>query len=222
MVRFRESEFIDFNTGSVKVAPIQLQFRMTMAGEQHFPDLVRLFQCRMEVWHLGVAAQMVRQIELNTPPSIWSHSAYGLLTLLFAYFETIGKILNPQGEYSTTAIDFDYGFRDVYSDSTTSSGNEYDPKEFYKRARNGLIPLGASQSGLWVHNERLLTDKDFDIIQKNPNDPSKLRYYINPHGVVRTVIDHFPTFIARLHNPDTRHDALRTRFRESLGDLRGG
>jgi hypothetical protein len=219
MQRFRESEFIDFNTGSVKLAPIQLQFKMTMAGGMSFADLVRLFQCRMEVWHLGVAVQIVRQIEAYSPPSIWSHSAYGLLSLLVSYFEIIGQILNPDSTTSAPAeVDFDCAFRDVYTEMKTTNGAPLAPKEFYRRARNGLVALGSTQDGLWVHNDRNISTKDFDIIQKNPTDPATIKYYVNPHAVVRTAIDHFPTFIARLNDPNTRYDALRARFRGFVRD----
>jgi hypothetical protein len=175
------------------------------------------------VWHLGVAAQMLKQIELYSPPSIWSHSAYGLLSILINYFETIGRLLNPRDAMSTTmAVDFSCGFHDVYQDPTTTSGKEYEPEEFYRRARSGLFSLGSTQSGLWLHNDRNVSLRDFDIIQKNPHDPATLKYYINPHAVVRTVINHFPTFIARLNNPDTRFDTLRRRFRTFMGDISSG
>lgn len=221
--RFRNSEFVDFNTGTVKLAPIQLQFRMALAGPPTFADLVRLFQCRIEVWHLGVAVQMLHDIEFNSPPSVWSHAAYGLLSLIFVYFETIGKVLNADAAPSSApAVDFDLGFRDVYSDVTTSSGNRYDPKEFYVRAHIGLFHLGSTVRGLWVHNERSISVKDFDIVQRNPNDPTSLKYYVNPHAAVRTIVEHFPTFIQRLQDPDARYDALRAKFKEAVGDLREG
>jgi hypothetical protein len=219
--RFRDSEFIDFNTGTVKVAPIQLQFRMKLAGPMRFSDLVRLFQCRIEVWHLGVAVQMLREIEYGQPPSVWSHAAYGLLALLFSYFETIGKTLNPDANNSgTTESDFEVGFRDVYQEITTSSGSSYDPKEFYRRARNGLFSLGSTKRGIWVHNEQSISTKDFDIIRKNPTDAASEKYYVNPHAVTRTVVDHFPTFIARLNEPDAQVEGMRARFEEYFGDFR--
>jgi hypothetical protein len=219
--RFRDSEFVDFNSGRVKIAPLQLQFRMRLEGNQQFNGLVRLFQCRMEVWHLGVAVQMLHEIEYGQPPSVWSHAAYALLALLFAYFETVGKTLNKDSVVAiTTPTDFECGFRDVYADVTTSSGKPYDPKEFYNRARNGLYSLGSSQNGLRVHNERTISSKDFDIIQKNPNAPASAIYYVNPHAVVRTVVDHFPTFIERLNNPSKQYDSLRRKFDEFFGDNR--
>jgi hypothetical protein len=130
-------------------------------------------------------------------------------------------MLNPASQMSsTTPMDFESGFRDVYSDLTASSGKSLDLNEFYKRARNGLYQLGSSQRGLWMHNERTISPKDFDIIQLNPNDPSSQKYYVNPHAVARTVIDHFPTFIARLNDPSPQHDAMRAKFMEFFGDFR--
>jgi hypothetical protein len=223
--RFRNSEFVDFNTGTVKLAPIQLKFRLTLAGPLLLPDLIRLFHCRMEVWYLGVAAQMLNEIEFTQPPTIWSHAAYSLLALMFAYFEMIGKILNASAvDEVVTAADFDCGFRDVYSDTLgevrTSSGELYDPKEFYRRARNGLYQLGSTQWGLWVHNIATISPQDFDIVQRNSNDPASIRYYVNPHTLVRTIIDHFPTLIERLNDPDVQYDPLRERFIAYFGDIR--
>jgi hypothetical protein len=174
----------------------------------------------MEVWHLGVAVQMLHEIEFAQPPSVWSHAAYGLLTMLFSYFETIGKCLNPDANHSRrTENDFEVGFRDVYQEITTSSGSSYDPKEFYQRARNGLFPLGSSRKGIWVHNEQSISTKDFDIIRKKPTDAASEKYYVNPHAVTRTIVDHFPTFIARLNDPDAQFEGMRAQFREFLGDL---
>jgi hypothetical protein len=217
--KFRESEFIDFRTGIVKVAPLQLQFKQSLGETSTFADLVRLFQCRMEVWHLGVAVQITQSIEFGHPPSVWSHAAYGLMTLLFAYFETIGRILNEKPDSAgMSAADFDCGFRDIYPTVTSSAGVEFDPREFYKRARNGLIPLGSTQQGIFLHNEQSISIQDFDVIQKNPHNPASQKYYVNPHGVVRTVVNHFPTLIARLNNADARYEALRAGFRAFVGD----
>lgn len=218
---FRDSEFIDFNTGMVKIAPIQLQFRMAISGPLQFSDLVRLFQCRIEVWNLGVAVQMLRQIEFTSPPSIWSHAAYGLVALGFPYFEMIGKTLNPKSQKQGTArADFDSGFRDVYPDVKTSSGESYDPVEFYNRMRNGLYHLGATQNGLWMHNDLSISTQDFDVIRKIETDPASAKYYVNPHAMIRTIVAHFPTFIDRLKNPAAEYDAMRMKFEEFLSDFR--
>ena len=230
--KFRESEFIDFNSGLVKIAPLQMQFRIRMAGEAHMSDLIRLFQCRVEVWQLGVAAQVVNYIEHGTPPSVWAHAAYSVTAILIDYFETIGAILNEDNSSSISAAtpaaqpvfstneaaNFETCFYDVYPDFTTSTGAKIAPREFHERMRNGLFALGSTPRGLWMHNSRSVSLQDFDVIQKNPADASTLRYYINPHSMVRTLINHFPTVIARLNNPDTQYEPLRARLQMFLGD----
>jgi hypothetical protein len=221
--RLRESEFIDFNTGIVKVPPLQLQFRTAMAGETSFADLVRLYQCRTEVWQLGVAVQMLQAIEYGHPPSVWSHAAYTLLGVLFAYFESVGRILNPdQRTFDVAEANFVSAFRDVYPTFTTASGQAHDPGEFYRRARFGLFAWGSTDQGLWVHNTPTISPQDFDVILKNPQNPTTIKYYINPHTTTRTIIDHFPTVIARLNDSDPDNDALRARFLEFIGETRAG
>lgn len=223
--KYRESEFIDFNTGTVKLAPMQLQFRMALAGPLQFDDLVRVFQCRIEVWNLGVAVAMLHQIEFNTPPSVWSHAAYALLSVVFSYFEMIGKTLNPTSTQSgTAAVDFNYGFCDVYPEYAPAGGDYRDANlplvsEFRNRARNGLYHLGSTKQGLWVHNNPNISTKDFDLIHKVPDDPTSAKYYVNPHALTRTVVAHFPSLIDRLKNPAPQYDAMRAKFGDFLADF---
>jgi hypothetical protein len=101
MPRFRTSRFIDFNTGTVITAPMDLKKSMpaTMTTDQK----IDLFECRVEVWQLGVAAEMLKQIEAARNPSIWSHAAYGLVSVSFSYFEMIGKTLNSGSAPSKTS-----------------------------------------------------------------------------------------------------------------------
>ena len=90
---FPKSEFIDFNAGVVYATPDTL-FR-SMREPWSIDDKIRLFECRVEVWQLGVAVAILRQIEASEQPSIWSHAAYGLVSILTSYFEMIGKTLSP-------------------------------------------------------------------------------------------------------------------------------
>ncbi|MCB0202795.1 MAG: hypothetical protein KDI03_22215, partial [Anaerolineae bacterium] len=114
-VRFRESEFIDFNSGQVKIAPMDLTRQFQIAGATGPEAGIRLFQCQIDVWMLGVAVQILKEIESHEPPSTWSHAAYGLISVVFPYFEMIGKTLNPGSKRVRTAgQDFNYGFCDVY------------------------------------------------------------------------------------------------------------
>jgi hypothetical protein len=220
---FRESEFIDFNTGMVKIAP--MRFAIILPRPLQLADKIRLFQCRIDVWNLGVAVQMLKTIESNEPPSIWSHAAYGLIAVAFSYFEMIGKTLNPNSQKLKTAgTDFNYGFCDVYPEHEPSSGNYEDAnlplvKEFRNRVHNGIYHLGSTKRGLWIHNEPNISSKDFDVVQRFPADPSLDKYYVNPHAMVRTIVAHFPTFIQRLNDPGQRYEPMRRKFQEFLSDF---
>jgi hypothetical protein len=118
-------------------------------------------------------------------------------------------------------VEFNRGFHDVYNDATTSSGESYDPLEFYRRGQSGLFLLGSTTQGLWVHNSRSISAKDFDITQTTAADPTTRKYYVNPHSTARTVINHFPTLITRLNDPDAQYNALRARFREVAEEVTG-
>ncbi len=104
----RDSEFLDFNTGIVKIDPMLL---VRLSPPVSFEQKVRLFHCRVDVWTLGVAVEILKQIESSERTSIWSHAAYGLLAIGFSYFEMIGKTLNPKSSgKSGSGEDFNWGF----------------------------------------------------------------------------------------------------------------
>jgi hypothetical protein len=202
--KLRESEFIDFNTGVVKVAPMDLLH--TLSHPLQFTDKVRLFHCCIDVWNLGVAVQLLHQIESSVPPSVWSHSAFGLLAIGLTYFETIGKTLNPDSnKWHTAGADFEFGFCDVYPEWSSSSA----VKEFRDRVRNGIYHLTFAKRGVVIHNSPSIP-KDFDVVQKHGDTV----YAVNPHRMIRTIVDHFPRFIDRLNDPQSKYDAMREKFVE--------
>src|SRR4051794_30775972 len=99
---FRSSPYVDFNTGVVALDPMALL--NTQGKPTSFAKKLRLFECRVEVWQLGVAAEMLRQIEAHHDgKSIWCHAAYGLVSVAFSYFEMIGKTVNPGSQKKDTA-----------------------------------------------------------------------------------------------------------------------
>ena len=124
---FRSSRYIDFNTGMVMTAPMDL--KTTMSKPWTVAQKIDLFECRVEVWQFGVAAEILKQIEANQPPSIWSHAAYALVSVGFTYFEMIGKTLNPNSASSRTASeDFNVGFCKLTRNSgpgTPSTGTSF-------------------------------------------------------------------------------------------------
>ncbi len=95
------------------MAPMELKnsFIAPLSDEEK----LKLFECRVEVWMLGAAVEMLKQIEHAKRGVGMAAPAYGLLTVTFTYFEMIGKTLNqasrPRG---TAGGHFNYGFCDVY------------------------------------------------------------------------------------------------------------
>jgi hypothetical protein len=196
-----------------------------------------LFECRVEVWTLGVMIAMLREIDAASKPSIWQHAAYGMLSVSFAYFEMIGKTLNPASRMrGTSSEDFNFGFCDVYPAFAPANGLYKDKipnqpgttgkelpnpdvqpiREFRDRIRNGLYHVGYTKSGLWIHNEKGSTDFE----TKTEPDPGNatltiIKYCVNPHLMTRTIVDHFPKFMALVRTSG----ALTKKFEEYFDDF---
>lgn len=220
---FRDSEFMDFNAGRVKLAPMVLQHTLQAPNER--PDSLQLFECRVEVWQLGVAVQVLREMESDQRPqdSIWSHAAYGLIAIAFSYFEMIGKSLNPGSAKSKTArIDFNYGLCDVYPEHAPSSG-KYDDSDvpfvsaFRDRVRNGMYHLAYTKNNLIIHHNRGVSEKDLDF--KPEWHGARDVYFLDPHLMVRTIVDHFSGFVRRLREPGERYRLMQLKFDEFFDEF---
>ena len=145
-----------------------------------------------------------------------------MIAVAFSYFEMIGKTLNPESRKSDTAgKDFNFGFCDVYKEYKPSSG-DYDDcnlpvvKEFRNRIRNGMYHLAYTKHNLIIHHNHHISINDFDI--KPRNGSAAEVYYLDPHLMVRTIVDHFPTFIQRLRDPDAQYEIMRQKFDEFFDD----
>lgn len=180
-------------------------------------DKIDLFECRVEVWQLGVAVATLTAIESNQSPSIWSHAAYGLLSCAISYFEMIGKTLNPKSKTSGTAgIDFNYGFCDVYPSFANPCGKYEDKdvpnvRQYRDRLRNGLYHLAYTKNQLWIHNDATLTLDDFHVTTHSPPE-----FLVNPHKMVRSLVAHFPSFVSRIRDKNEAH--LRGGFEQFFDD----
>jgi len=212
---FRKSRFIDFNKGQVFLHPMKLMGQIP--GQWTLSNKIDVFECRVEVWQLGVAVEILKEIERHEDPSIWSHSAYGLIAVIFTYFEMIGKTLNPKSRRSGTAApDFNYGFCDVYPEYKPATGDYRDAnlsevKVFRDLIRNGMYHLAGTKINLFIHNNPNIT-KDFGVDKASlAEDPV---YWMNPHRVTRTIVDHFPSFVAHLRNSEPEFDDMRRKFLE--------
>lgn len=208
---FRKSRFVDFDKDVVRVTPMDL-----LGGIKPPPAALGkrldLFECQVDVWYLAPAVAMLKQIESHDVKSVWAHSAYSLLSLVFSYFEMIGKTLNPAARAKGTAgLDFNYGFCDVYpgvcpSDVVPSDTAVPDVREIRERVRNGMYHLGDTKCDVLIHN--VSASRDFVVERRH----GAILVFVNPHQVTRRIVDHFPTFMARLRSRSKANHLLRQRF----------
>lgn len=220
---FRSSKYLDFDSGNVLLPPMEL---LQQKGKSRtcLPDKLDIFECRVEVWQLGVAVAVLKEMERKDRKDIWSHSAYGLVAIVISYFEMIGKILNPSSKKRDSASkDFKTGFCDVYPEFKTRSGEPSpDVAQFLDRARNGMYHLAYTKRGLWLHHDNEVSLKDFEK-KKSSDLPRKLGfsgtdtvYLMDPHRVTRTIVTHFASFISRLRDPSL---SLQSKFEEFFDDF---
>ncbi|MEM7584669.1 MAG: hypothetical protein AAF560_14865 [Acidobacteriota bacterium] len=205
---WRKSEFIEFESGRVLLHPMQLANEITEPWSPE--DKIRIFECRVDVWQLGVAVQMLKEMEKKDRLTIWDHAAYGLISVVFTYFERIGKSLNEHSNaWKTSQNDFNIGFCDVYpsfrpADQDYSDSALSDVKEYRDRIRNGMYHLGWTKQGLWIHHDNKLSSLDFDkkkageIPTYSDLKAADTIYLMDPHRVTRTIVSHFPSFTERL------------------------
>jgi hypothetical protein len=222
---FRNSRFIDFNSGTLPVPPMDLLGGLPVRSKQTPEQMQFSFECRVEIWMLGPAVEVLKAMESQSDKhSIWSHSGYALLGMSFGYFEMIGKILNPASkERGSAGMDFNFGFCDVYPAFAISGDDRSDRKlpvvsEFRNRVRNGIFHLGYTKSHLYIHHRPSEFPHDFSVELKG----AETYYFVNPHNMTRTIVDHFPSVMNRLRNSAVEYDGLRKKFREFYVDFHQG
>lgn len=228
---FRFSRFIDFNEGRIILDP-EL-FVAHTPSPWTVEQKIDFFECRVEVWQLGVAVEMVKQIEANEPPSIWSHAGYALLSVVSSYFEMVGKVLNPGSmARRTSGVDFNWGFCNVYPEvrsihSTQShSVDDYSDSavphvaKFRDLMRNGMYHLGFPKKNFLIHNSPE-SAKDCDVVQVRDQQDGQsvggFAYFMNPHRVTRRLVDHFAGIIAALRQT-SNHD-FRNNFKRFFDEF---
>lgn len=222
---FRSSRYLDFNSGDVFLPPMELLRQKSKPWS--LPDKLEIFECRVEVWQLGVAVAVLKEMERQNRRDAWSHAAYGLVAIVFSYFEMIGKVLNPhsQKRYSASR-DFKFGFCDVYPEFTAGSGAPSpEVSQFQDRVRNGMYHLAYTKKGLWIHHDAEVSAKDFEM-KLASGLPKKLGfsgsdpvYLMDPHRVTRRIVAHFPGFISRLRVRGPNQHVLERKFEEFFDDF---
>jgi hypothetical protein len=225
---YRSSAFVDFNAGIVRLDP--MQFVDQHPGSRDLAAEIDFFQCRVEVWQLAPAVEILKQIESENHPSTWSHSAYALLFILTPYFEMVGKILNEDSnEYKSSDRDFNLGFCNVYpghrfsqrTPGTSGLNDNAFPHigRLRDRLRNGLSHLGFTKTTLDIHNSPNVPD-DFAVVPigTSESDPAPMPFYlVNPHRITRTIVEHFGNFVDDLRKSEDAQ--LQDKFLEFVGDF---
>jgi hypothetical protein len=214
-MEFRSSRYIDFDKGHVKLAPMELIWRLGPRTQQSFDQMLMVFECRVDVWQHGPAVEMLKLMEAaEEQTSVWMHAGYALIACTFSYFEMIGKILNPASKaWRTSKEDFNHGFCDVYPEFAPTGGGRTDDavpevRQFRDRVRNGMYHLAYTKSHLYIHNRPQDFPKDFSTTMERGE-----RYYlVNPHSMTRRIVEHFPSVVTRLENPT--NTKLREKFVE--------
>lgn len=210
----RASRFIDFDTGVVTIPPMNLIAPSGPRANQPIEVMLDIFECRVDVWQFGAAVQILKLMEApERTDSIWMHAGYSLLATMLSYFEMVGKILNPVAKSKSSKNDFKIGFLDVYPRFSLDGNvrpNMPNPivDQFQDRLRNGLYHLGYTKSHLYIHNDPAQSMEDFDTKVHQ----GEIYYLVNPHGMTRTLVRHFPTLMERLRKPDCEHRVGFKRF----------
>ena len=130
---FRSSPYIDLDNGVVITPPMVLSQRLTRPLSSD--DMLALFECRVDVWQLGPAVEILKYLDRYAPDpaSVWAHGAHALLGLVFTYVEMIGKTLYPASKASGTAG------RDAGAPRRPGASGSAGVKE------HGIRPLGSLQ-----------------------------------------------------------------------------
>lgn len=223
---FRKSRFINFNTGRVKLPPMELITKLGSRADQPIEIMLEIFECRVDVWQLGPAAAMLRLMDgkraSKNDYSTWRHSGYALLAVTVNYFEMIGKILNAKSSPHRGKDDFNAGFGDVYpalaAPKATIGKAQSVTDEFRDRLRNGIYHLGYTKSHLYIHNQPHTFPQDFAVDVQN----GERYYFVNPHAMTRTIIAHFPSLMTRLRDQTHESEVLQQNFKRFYVDFHQG
>lgn len=57
---FRSSPYIDFNTGTIQIPPMELIRSLAPRAHQSLEQMLMVFECRVDVWQLGRAVECLK------------------------------------------------------------------------------------------------------------------------------------------------------------------
>ncbi|MCK5038147.1 MAG: hypothetical protein KAS16_03510 [Thermoplasmata archaeon] len=156
-------------------------------------DKIRIFEEQVLGWQIEIAEK------LATVPD----SGYGVLAIMFSYFEMIAKFYDGYGGYSKSEKYFNNGFLMVFVDV-----KEIDKKEIksalkilYQSGRCGQYHSGLAEGKIF------LSGSIQHAIEFNPEIEG---IFINPEKLISAIKQHFYEYVAKLKN--TNNDELRANF----------
>lgn len=158
-----------------------------------FDDKIRILKEQVMGWQIEVAEKNIQIPD----------SGYGILAILFSYFEMIAKFHDGYEGYSESENYFNKGFLMVFYDLKGFDENQIKSalNILYKNGRCGQYHSGLAEgsiilSGTFKHTIRY--------------SPDIIGIFINPHKLVFAIKEHFVEYIAKLEN--TKNTELRTNF----------
>lgn len=137
---------------------------------------IEIFRDRVMGWQIEMAEA------LNQIP----HSGYGILSVLFSYFEMIAQYVKGMSSNNRSKDFFVEGFNVVFAGTTLSDS---DIKEVYVRVRCGMYHSGYTKVGVLISGQF-----------PNAVDFSNNTVHISPQALTATIREHFTNYIITLKN----------------------
>lgn len=169
----------------------------TFGDNPTLDEKILIFEDRVRNWHLHVAKLVNDSIKAaDTKNPDWSHAGFGLVTLLFTYFEMIAQYKTGISSNGASEELFCYGLNDVYP-GLLSKGKQ---RKVYARVRCGMY-----------HNAFI---KKGTLIDGGYTSPLEVEdggnVKVNPHTLYDDVQKHFDEYISELKCPSSKY--LRSNF----------
>ncbi len=160
-------------------------------------EKILIIEDRVQNWHLHVAGLVNNAINAATKEEPdWQHAGFGLVTLLFTYFEMIAQYKTGISSTGVSKKLFCYGLNDVYPGKFSIAKCE----KVYTRIRCGMYHMA------FIKENTLISGDYEDALEIVDGGNVKL----NPHILFDDVQKHFNEYVSELKCPLNKH--LRSNF----------
>lgn len=134
---------------------------------------ITVFQDSVLTWQLDIANNMI-----NGGIEQMRHSGFATLSVIFSYFEMIGKYYHGHCQDNLSKEFFRKGFVLIYSQF---SSQDVHLNTLYERCRSGLYHVGRTKSGLLISGG----------FRNAAEIDSNGCWLLNPHIMTKDLIAHF-------------------------------